>query len=167
MSRFLPLLIFVIWMSSPPSPPVDGVPLVPACAIFLGAHVGLVLVLAIWSRHVARSAHLIQVQRRLRRFNAIIYASRILIPAWLGVGVFALGWKEFITGVLQKSHLAALPLDLPGLFLGCLPSFATWMGLWWAQFPADRALRGRLRQNPTGHCTQHRETNRRYLDGAH
>ena len=141
MSRFLPLLIFVIWMSSPASPPMDGVPLIPACAVFLGTHVGLVLILAIWSRHVARSAHFTQGQRRLRRLNTVIYASRILIPAWLGVGVFALGWKQLITTLLQRLNLAALPLDLPGLFLGCLPSFATWMGLWWAQFPADRALR--------------------------
>ncbi len=141
MSRFLPLLIFVIWMSSPPSPAMDGISPVLSCALFLGFYVALVVVLAAWSRHVARSAHFSHVQRRLRRFNSVIYASRILIPAWLGVGVFALGWKSVIAGLLEKTPLNGLPIEIPGLLLGCLPSFLAWMGLWWAQFPADRALR--------------------------
>ena len=109
--------------------------------MFLGFYVALVVVLAAWSRHVARSAHFSHVQRRLRRFNSVIYASRILIPAWLGVGVFALGWKSVIAGLLEKTPLNGLPIEIPGLLLGCLPSFLAWMGLWWAQFPADRALR--------------------------
>ena len=141
MSRVLPLLIFVIWMSCPPAPALDGIGPFPACAIFLGFYAVLVLVLAVWSRHVAHSAHFNHVQRRLRRFNTVIYGARILIPAWLGVGVFALGWKGVIESALQKTPLNGLPIEMPGLILGCLPSFLAWMGLWWAQFPADRALR--------------------------
>jgi len=141
MSRFLPLLIFVIWMSCPAAPALDGIRPLPACAVFLGVYALLVLVLAVWSRFVARSAHFTHVQRRLRRFNAVIYSSRILIPAWLGVGVFALGWKGVVEAALDKTPLSGLPIEMPGLILGCLPSFLTWMGLWWAQFPADRALR--------------------------
>jgi STE24 endopeptidase len=141
MSRFLPLLIFVIWMSSPATAAVLGLNPLPASALFLGFYIALVVILAAWSRHVARSAHFNNVQRRLRRFNTVIYASRILIPVWLGVGVFALGWKDVIAGALEKTPLGGLPIDMPGLILGCLPSFLAWMGLWWAQFPADRALR--------------------------
>ena len=141
MSRFLPLLIFVIWMSCPASPALDGTGPLLGCAIFLGVYAALVLVLAVWSRHVARSAHFSHIQRRLRRFNNVVYASRILIPAWLGVGVFGLGWKAVVAGWLERTPLRGLPIDMPGLILGCLPPFLTWMGLWWAQFPADRALR--------------------------
>jgi len=141
MSRFLPLVIFVIWLSSPPLPPADGIGPGVGCAIFLGFYVGVIAVLAVWSRHVARWAHLSHVQRRLRRFNAVIYASRIVLPLWLAAGVFALGWKELICGVLDRTPVGRLGLDIPGLVLGCLPSFLAWMGLWWAQFPADRALR--------------------------
>src|SRR6185437_12392662 len=28
-----------------------------------------------------------------------------------------------------------------GMLLGTLPAFATWMGLWWSQYPAERALK--------------------------
>ncbi|MGD0766892.1 MAG: M48 family metallopeptidase [Tepidisphaeraceae bacterium] len=141
MSRFLPLVIFVIWLSSPPLPPADGIGPGVGCAIFLGFYVGVIAVLAVWSRHVARWAHLSHVQRRLRRFNAVIYASRIMIPLWLAAGVFALGWKELISNGLDRTPVGRLGLDCPGLLVGCLPSFLAWMGLWWAQFPADRALR--------------------------
>ena len=141
MSRFLPLLIFVIWMSCPASPALDGMRPLFACAIFLGLYAALVLILAVWSRHVARSAHFSHIQKRLRRFNFLIYLARILIPAWLGVGVLALGWKSVIEGALARTPLNGLPIEMPGLILGCLPSFLAWMGLWWAQFPADRALR--------------------------
>jgi STE24 endopeptidase len=141
MSRFLPLLIFVIWMSSTPTPPLWGIHPLAGCAIFFGFYLAMVLVLALWSRHVARSAHFAHVQRRLRRFNSVVYASRILIPVWLGAGVFALGWKGVVNSILEKTPVNNLPVDLPGLLLGSLPSLLTWMGLWWAQFPADRALR--------------------------
>src|SRR5580693_9273896 len=123
MSRFLPLLIFVIWLSSPPSPAIDGLRTLPASALFLGVYAALVVGLAVWSRYVARSAHFSHVQRRLRRFNSVIYASRIFIPVWLGVGVFALGWRNLITGFLEKTPLNGLPIEIPGLLLGCMPSF--------------------------------------------
>ncbi|MGD0138792.1 MAG: M48 family metallopeptidase [Tepidisphaeraceae bacterium] len=141
MSRFLPLVIFVIWLSSPALPAADGINPWVGCAIFLAVHVAVIAVLAVWSRYVARSAHLNHVQRRLRTFNAVIYASRIMIPLWLAAGVFALGWKALICGALDRTAVGRLGLDSPGLVLGCLPSFLAWMGLWWAQFPAERALR--------------------------
>jgi STE24 endopeptidase len=141
MSRFLPLLIFVIWMSGLPTPALFGLDPLPALGIFLGCYLGLISLLGFWSRHVARSAHYTHVQRRLRRFNLVIYGSRIFIPVWLGVGIFVLGWKNIVIGLLDKTPLHNLPVELPGLIAGCLPSLLAWMGLWWAQFPADRALR--------------------------
>ncbi|HEX4056392.1 MAG TPA: M48 family metallopeptidase [Tepidisphaeraceae bacterium] len=141
MSRFLPLVILVIWMCGPSAPALGGLHTLSACAIFLGIYVVLVAILATWSRRVARLAHFASIQRRVRRFNTVIYASRILIPAWLAVGIFALGWKQDVSWLLDQTPLGRLPIDCPGLFLGCCPPFITWMALWWAQFPADQALR--------------------------
>jgi STE24 endopeptidase len=141
MSRFLPLIIFVIWVSSPTLPSVDGIGPWVGCATFIGFYVAVVAVLALWSRHVAHAAHFSSIQRRLRRFNAVIYASRILIPAWLAAGVYLLGWKALVADGFARYFQLGLRIETPGLLIGCLPSFLTWMGLWWAQFPADRALR--------------------------
>jgi STE24 endopeptidase len=141
MSRFLPLIIFVIWVSSPTLAGVDGIGPWLGCAIFIGFYALLVAVLALWSRHVARAAHFNSIQRRLRRFNQVIYASRILIPAWLGAGIYLLGWKALVADGFSRFFPAAIKVEVPGLIIGCLPPFLTWMGLWWAQFPADRALR--------------------------
>ncbi len=141
MSRFLPLIILVIWMCGPSAPALDGLGAPLSGAIFLGFYLVLVATLAIWSRRVARLAHFTSVQRRVRRFNFVIYTSRILIPAWLAAGIFALGWKQDVFSLLDRTPLGRLPIDCPGILLGCLPPFLAWMALWWAQFPADRALR--------------------------
>jgi STE24 endopeptidase len=141
MSRFLPLIILAIWLSTPQLPAAGGLSAAAGCAVFLGFYAVMVAILGLWSRHVARAAHYNDVQNRLRIFNLVIYASRILIPVWLGAGIFWLGWKQLIGDALDRTALGRLPLDGPGLLLGCLPSFLTWMGIWWAQFPADRTLR--------------------------
>jgi len=120
---------------------MGGLPPLAGGAIFLGFHLVMIAVLAVWSRRVARLAHFNHIQRRVRTFHSVIYASRILIPVWLAVGIFVLGWREQVFWLLGQTPLGRLPIDFPGLLLGCLPSFIAWMALWWAQFPADRALR--------------------------
>jgi STE24 endopeptidase len=141
MSRFLPLLVFVIWMSSPAAPAAGGISPLWGCAIFLGFHAIPVALLALWSRRVASTAHFDPIQQRLRRFNATLYIARLLVPAWMAVGVFLLGWKSLVIGALSHTFLGRISVDFPGLIVGCLPSFAAWMALWWAQFPADQALK--------------------------
>src|ERR1700722_16084036 len=142
MSRFLPLVILVIWLSSPSLPALGGIAPLVGCAIFLGFYLLMIGVLAVWSRRgggVVGVAHLSHIQRRIRRFHSVIYASRILIPVWLAAGIFVLGWRESVLSLLAHTPIGRLPIDFPGLLIGCLPPFAAWMGLWWAQFPADRA----------------------------
>jgi Zn-dependent protease with chaperone function len=141
MSRFLPLVILVIWLSSPSVPPLGGLHPLAGCAIFLGFYLVMTGVLALWSRRVAGLSHYDHIQRRVRRFHAVIYICRILIPAWLAVGIFALGWRQAVFALLNHTPLGRLPIDFPGLLLGACPPFLAWMALWWAQFPADRALR--------------------------
>ncbi len=141
MSRFLPLVILVIWLSSPSEPALGGLQPLAGCAIFMGFYALMVAVLAIWSRRVAGLAHYDHIKRRVRTFHSVIYACRMLIPAWLAVGIFVRGWREPVFAILGKTSIGKLPIDFPGLLLGSCPSFLAWMALWWAQFPADRALR--------------------------
>jgi STE24 endopeptidase len=139
MSRFLPLIVFVIWMSSPPAPHSD-VPALQGTLIFLGVYIALALFLAVWSRRVARNIDKRGIHKRLQRFNRTVAGARVLIPGWFGVAVFFLGWKSLVTGWLAHAPVL-LSIDSPGLLLGTLPAFLTWMALWWAQFPAEQALR--------------------------
>jgi STE24 endopeptidase len=59
------------------------------------------------------------------------------VPAWFAVGLFALGWGRIVAGWIPLAE----PYRTPGILLGTLPAFAAWMGLWWAQYPADRAFK--------------------------
>src|SRR4051812_34269134 len=108
-------------------------------AIFLGAYAFVVIGLGLWSRRLARRVAAPNFSRRLRRFNRMMVAARLFVPAWFATGVFALGW-----GWVVEQHLrfAAMgPIRLPSMLLGTLPAVLAWMGLWWSQYPAERALR--------------------------
>ena len=97
------------------------------------------LVLGLWSRRLARRVAAPQFSRRLRRFNRMMVAARCCVPAWFAAGVFAFGWGWAIE---QHLRLAAMgPIRLPSMLLGTLPAVLAWMGLWWSQYPAERALR--------------------------
>src|SRR5262249_41516275 len=73
-----------------------------------------------------------------------IAAARTLIPVWLVVGMYFLHWHDVIEGSLaglrNLSDVFSL-IRMPDIFAGTLPAFLTWAGLWWSQYPADRALR--------------------------
>ncbi|MGB7161123.1 MAG: M48 family metallopeptidase [Tepidisphaeraceae bacterium] len=139
MSRFLVLFLFLIWTAWPgaaaPSPVLPW----RDTGIFLGVFVLIVLFLGVWSRVLARHVTGLNLHRSLKRFNQGIFAARLAIPIWFGVGVFVLGWGEVVLKLLGP--VANWPVQLPGAALGTLPAVLAWMGLWWSQFPADRALR--------------------------
>jgi STE24 endopeptidase len=148
MSRFLPLVIFVLWMASPTAPPPvyesHGLPinsLILGLVCYLGFYALLIGVMGLWSRHVARRVHYGDIQHRLRRFNFVMYIARLMVPAWFGVGIFLLGWKQLVNIGFTHTPIANLDMDVPGLLVGSLPAFLAWMGLWWSQYPADYALR--------------------------
>ena len=77
--------------------------------------------------------------RAIDRFNIGIAVACAMIPGWFAIGVFALGWKPAVDRLLGP--VVNWPLITPGTVLGLLPGFCGWMGLWWSQFPVDRALR--------------------------
>jgi STE24 endopeptidase len=151
MSRLLLLSILVLWMC--PRDNVDAPPWsIPVrLAVFLGVYTVLVGVMAAWSRRLASRVADDLLGRTLDRYNKGTELARYFIPAWFAVGIFALGWGHIVYGLLSfmephgltRHHVS--PSEpywrIPGMLVGTLPAFIAWMGLWWAQYPADRALK--------------------------
>jgi STE24 endopeptidase len=108
-------------------------------AAFLGFYLALVIVLGLWSRSLAGRVTSSNLRRSVRWFNRIMAAARTIVPVWFGFGVFMLDWGHVIRSALGPAR--DWPLELPGAVLAILPALGAWVGLWWAQFPADRALR--------------------------
>ena len=139
MSRFLILFLFLIWTAWPgTAPPISRVPW-RETGLFLGVFALIVLLLGVWSRVLARHVTGANLHRSVTRFNKAIFAARMAIPVWFGVGVFVLDWPLVVEWMLGPVN--RWPVQLPGAALGTLPAVLTWMGLWWSQYPADRALR--------------------------
>lgn len=151
MSRLLLLSILILWMC-----PRDNV--VPVrwgeevrLAVFLGGYALLVAVMSLWSRLLARRVGDGYLGATLDHYNRATEIARYFIPVWLAVGIFVLGWGRIVFNMLefmQPGGLLRRPDEagevywrIPGVLLGTLPPFLTWMALWWAQYPADRALK--------------------------
>lgn len=141
MSRILILLMFVFWLGWTPefcAPSPLG--LWNSVGVFLGVYALLVLTTASWSRLLARRVAAPNFARSLTRFNRVIFAARIFIPLWFLLGIWAMGWWEAVYAMLGHGR-ADLIQTTVGVVLGTLPPFAAWVGLWWAQYPAEVALR--------------------------
>jgi Zn-dependent protease with chaperone function len=141
MSRFLLLFVFVLWMSCPEQPVIGGSSLLVGAICFLGFYAFLVGIMGLWSRWMARRVHFGDFHRRVQRFNRVMFFAQLMVPAWYAVGVLALGWKMLVTRALAQTPLVHVAVDFPSVIVGSFPAFLAWMGLWWAQYPADRALR--------------------------
>ena len=140
MARVLILLIFVLWMTWTNEPSeASQVSTARALGLFLGVYAALVLVMGMWARLLARRVTGHNLHRVLRRFNHMMTGARIAIPAWLAFGLYGLNWGHVVHQAL--GHAASWPVQLPALLAGTAPALLAWMGLWWSQYPADRALR--------------------------
>ncbi len=140
MTRILILLFFLLWMAGTsdltPRPP-DWV--VFDMALFAGVYLLLVGLMRIWSVRVARRIADVNFTRSLERFNFTMFLARCFVPAWFGVAIFLLGWGWVVEENIGLGSVQAS--RLPGILLGTLPPMLAWMGLWWSQYPAERALR--------------------------
>jgi STE24 endopeptidase len=160
LKSLLLLVVFGIWMAGvesqrPSNPPDSAGPHTAAhataagqilttehvrdLALFLGGYAIIVLSMAVWSRILARQVNTDSLHKSLSRYNLGIFASRLAIPAWMAAGVFALGWVPIALAPLHA--LDRYPIITPTTLFGVLPALAAWVGLWWAQFPADHAVR--------------------------
>ncbi|HMB95243.1 MAG TPA: M48 family metallopeptidase [Tepidisphaeraceae bacterium] len=140
MSRILLLIVIVLWMSRAAAPGVNApLGMAHGGSLFIGGLLLVVLFMGLWSRILARQVRGDNLHLSLRRFHNSMFAARLLIPIWFGVAVFILGWPHVVARALGPARY--WPIELPGMILGTLPAVLTWMALWWAQYPADRALR--------------------------
>jgi STE24 endopeptidase len=133
------VLLFVVWESSADAahwtllPPAPGIPL------FFTGYALLILLARLGANRVARGLVRGDLGRAVDRFNIIMSLARGFIPLWLGAAIYLLGWRSVVDRLLGP--VAQWPLILPGAVLGLTPAFIAWMGLWWSQYPLDRALR--------------------------
>jgi STE24 endopeptidase len=139
-SRILLLMVIVLWMLRSVAPslhtPLD---ITHGTILFMAGLLLVVLFMGLWSRVIARNLRGSNLHRSLRRFHQSLMFARLLIPVWFGIAVFALGWGDLVMNMLGP--LKRWPVELPGMLIGTAPALLAWMALWWAQFPADRALR--------------------------
>jgi STE24 endopeptidase len=173
MSRFLLLLVFFAWMSCagaqptassrlpPPGGPTDLIHPI----WFLTGYAVLILIAGLWSRGLSRHVDGENLGANLKRFNRVFTLARMIVPVWFFIGVCFMGWGALINGWLVRLGLHPDRLDTPGLLLGCLPALIAWMGLWWAQYPADICFReqGLLAQLDAGLPIHRPPTLRSYL----
>lgn len=146
MSRVLLILVFVLWLTAAQGGRQGGLviarggeDLVFSVGAFLGFYVLLVGGLGAWGRLITRRFGDEHLRRRLRRFNKWIAWARTIIPVWFGLAVFVFGWTEIVARIIGPRLMSTT--ELPGLLVGTAPALLAWAGLWWAQFPADRAMR--------------------------
>jgi STE24 endopeptidase len=144
-SRVLLMVLFVLWMAWRPSSDVSGDQLGVRLAIFGGGYLLMVMALATWSHRLARRVVNEDLHKAVSKFNKVVEYTRWLIPLWYAAGLYLLGWGELmqLTFGPAPAHepLNWMGLLLPTTMIGVLPPLLTWMALWWAQFPADRAMR--------------------------
>ncbi|HEY1684796.1 MAG TPA: M48 family metallopeptidase [Tepidisphaeraceae bacterium] len=144
MSRILLLLIFMIWIAWYPSLADPQVSLNMGFGIFLGGYIAVILALGLWSRWASGRISSGNFHRFMSRFNKMMGAGRVFVPAWLAAGMYFFHWHDVVQqtlGLLKGSGELGSLLRLPDIFAGTLPAFLAWAGLWWSQYPADRALR--------------------------
>ena len=136
MARLILLLIVAIWLIGSETITEPVFVYRRALPLFLFGHVGLITIVWVWARALSRRLATTDHHRSVRRFHQLVSVARWFIPAWLAFGIFGpADWADF---VLART---GTDLQLPGVLLGTFPSMLTWVGLWWAEFPADRALR--------------------------
>src|SRR6185295_11200184 len=91
----------------------------------------------IWARLVARRSVALNFRRLYRRFSTALQITRWLIPGWMIVDIVRGGpWTQWVLRKCQGEML-----EVPAMVVGIAPALLAWIALWWAEYPADRALR--------------------------
>ncbi len=138
MARILLFVVFAIWSVGGDAVPQDHASRRDVL-VFLGGYAGAIAAMAVWARKTARSS----AHRTIGRFNRGMSIARYLLVAWFAAGVFVFHWPAAVNEELRAllGRAANWPIDSPGALLGTLPGLVAWIGLIWAQYPLDRAMR--------------------------
>jgi len=143
MSRVILLLIMAVWLVGvealrnegggfPKNKPVSQ----SAVALHFTGYLIIVVGVAIWSQLVARRATAGNFRRMFRRLNRGLFLARCLIPTWMALDVIRGGaWTRLVL-----VHFGT-KLELPAMVVGIAPAMIAWVALWWAEYPAERAMR--------------------------
>src|SRR6185369_1377902 len=103
---------------------------------YFAGYLAIIVGVAIWSRFISRRSTAFNFRRLFRHFNTALQIVRWLIPAWMALDVVRGGaWTQL---VLKKFGST---LELPSMVIGVAPAMIAWIALWWAEYPAERALR--------------------------
>src|SRR6266850_2129157 len=136
MSRVILLLIMAVWLVGAEElqrnrPAPHG-----SITIHFAGYLVIVAAVAVWSRFLARRATAGNFRRLFRRLNQGLLIFRWMIPVWMALDVIRGGaWTQLVLARFGSR------LELPAMIVGIAPAMLTWMALWWAEFPAERALR--------------------------
>lgn len=104
---------------------------------YFAGYLSIVVAVAIWGRFLARRSTALNFRKLYRHFNNGLHIARWLIPGWMVVDIVRGGpWAQW---VLRKFNGGML--DVPAMVVGVAPALLSWIALWWAEYPADRALR--------------------------
>ena len=76
--------------------------------------------------------------RDMNRFSHVMRLLRFLVPAWFAGVVFGLDFPLLVHRWIGPVTQSA---DSPGFVVGTLPAMFAMVGLWWAAYPAERAMR--------------------------
>lgn len=139
MVRLPIIFIFMIWLSrTMPETGASSVSVI-GLAICMGMLAAAILSVGLYSRATARWECGVILHRRIRRINQIVRLAKYVVPAWFAVLVYLLDYSGYVHGTLGP--LERWPLETPAFVLGTLPAMLAWVGVWWASYPTDRALR--------------------------
>ncbi len=129
----------MIWLSWSPADGAAAPRYLHECAALFGSMGMLLLSMGLYSRMMARRVTAPTFYRNVYRFNRVTRFCRFAIPVWFAVAVFALDWPAAVRRLVPPGM--PLTLEAPLLLAGTLPAVLAMVLLWWAAYPADRALR--------------------------
>ena len=129
-----PLIFWAIWLGQ------RGEPVVApwmGSAIYAMSLALVVVLMRRWARRAMRGTTFRSVQAT-SRFHQAMFAARWAILAIHGVALLYLGFGDLIlaTGITFRGHAEA-----PAALVSSIPVVLAWIGLIWAQYPLDRAIR--------------------------
>lgn len=130
----------MVWLSwSPPEGRSASLHSAREYTALFGSMGVLLLGVGLYSRVMTRRLSGPSFYRDMHYFNRLIRICRLAIPIWFAVAVFAMDWPA----VVRRMVVPSLPmtLDAPLLLVGTLPAVLAMILLWWAAYPAERALR--------------------------
>lgn len=108
--------------------------------LFLSLLILLPLLGRLLTHLLLRRASDLNLHPTVTRITRLLEAARIATLLWTVAGLYYLGWGETVQSrLLGPIHLAGA--DLAVSLLITLPVYLAWLGLYWAQYPAERASR--------------------------